>query len=63
MSMYSYHVIITFCHKLEKFKKKIAKLVIIQAFNWLSKHVVNYFMYEWVLLCASIINIEPMSWV
>ena len=46
MSMYSYHVIITFCHKLEKFKKKIAKLVIIQAFNWLSKHVVNYFIYE-----------------
>ena len=29
----------------------------------MSKHVVNYFIYEWVWLCASIINIEPMSWV
>ena len=31
---------------LEKFKKKIAKLVISQAFDWLSKHIVNYFIYE-----------------
>ena len=48
MGVHSYHVIITFCHKVRKIqkKKKIAKLVIIQAFNWLSKHVVNYFIYE-----------------
>ena len=47
MGVHSYHVIITFCHKIRKIQeKKIAKLVIIQAFNWLSKHVVNYFIYE-----------------
>ena len=35
--------------------------MIVLAFNWLSRHVVYYFMYEWVWLFASIINIEPMS--
>ena len=46
MSVYNYHVLITFCRKVRKIEEKIAKLVIIQAFNWLNKHVVNYFMYE-----------------
>ena len=29
-----------------KFKKKNSKLVIVQEFDWLSKHVVYYFMYK-----------------
>ena len=47
MCMYCYHVIITFCYKIRKIQeKKNAKLAIIQVFDWLSKHVVNYFIYE-----------------
>ena len=47
MSVYNYHVIITFCHKIRKIQeKKIAKLVIIKVFDWLNKHIVNYFIYE-----------------
>ena len=46
MSMYRYHVIITFCHKVRKIQEKNCKVVIIQAFDWLSKHEVNYFIYE-----------------
>ena len=37
------------------------KLVIVQEFNWLSRHVMYYFMDKWVWLCASIINTKPMS--
>ena len=37
--------------------------MIVQAFDWLSRHVVYYFIYEWVSLCVSIINTEPMSYV
>ena len=55
MCVYCYHVIITFCYKV----RKIVKLVIvqafnffffflrrIQAFNWLNRHVVYYFMFK-----------------
>ena len=42
MCVYCYHVIIPFVIKLEKFKKKIVKLVIVQVFDWLSRHVVYY---------------------
>ena len=42
MCAYCYHVIITFYFRV----KKTIKLVIVQAFNWLNKHIVYYFMYE-----------------
>ena len=39
MCVYCYHVIITFCYKVSKIQeKKNIKLVIVQAFDWLSKH-------------------------
>ena len=42
MCVYYYHVIITFCYKVRKIQKeKLKKLVIVQAFNWLSRHVVR----------------------
>ena len=64
MYVYCYHIIITVCYKVSKIqKKKIVKLVIIQAFDWLSKHIVYYFIYEWMWLYVSIINTELMSWV
>ena len=41
MYVYCYHVIIIFCYKVKdsRKKKKIVKLVIVQAFDWLSKHL------------------------
>ena len=42
MCVYCYHVIITFCYKVRKIQEKIVKLVIVQVFDWLSKHVVYY---------------------
>ena len=60
--MYCYYVIITFCYEVSKIQeKKIVKLMIVQVFDWLSKQVVYNFMYEWVWLCALIINTKPMS--
>ena len=45
--VYCYHVIITFCYKISKIQeKKIVKLVIVQAFDWLNKRIVYNFMYE-----------------
>ena len=39
MCVYCYHVIITFCYKVSKIQeKKIIKLAIVEAFDWLSKH-------------------------
>ena len=40
MCVYCYHVIITFCYKVSKIqeKKKIIKLVIVQALDWLTRH-------------------------
>ena len=46
MCVYCYRIIITFCYKVSKIQEKIVKLVIIQVFNWLSRHVVYNFMYE-----------------
>ena len=64
MYVYCYYNIIVFCYKVRKIQeKKIVKLVIIQAFDWLSKHIVYYFIYEWMWLYVSIINTELMSWV
>ena len=35
------HVIITFCYKVRKIQeKKIIKLVIVQVFDWLSRHII-----------------------
>ena len=37
MYVYCYHVIIIFCYRVkDSRKKKIVKLVIVQAFDWLS---------------------------
>ena len=64
MYVYCYYNIIAFCYKVRKIQeKKIVKLVIIQAFDWLSKHIVYYFIYKWMWLYVSIINTELMSWV
>ena len=40
MCVYCYHVIITFCYKVGKIqkKKRKEKLVIVQAFDWLSRY-------------------------
>ena len=47
MCVYCYHVIITFCYKVSKTKKKkIVKLMIVQAFDWLSRHKIYKFIYE-----------------
>ena len=62
MCVYCYHIIITVCYKVSKIQEKIVKLVIIQVFDWLSRHIVYNFIYEWVWLCSLIINTEPMSW-
>ena len=46
MYVYCYYNIIAFCYKVRKIQeKKIVKLVLVQAFDWLSKHVVYYFIY------------------
>ena len=38
--VYFYHIIITFCYKIKKIQeKKLFKLVIVQEFDWLSRHV------------------------
>ena len=41
-----YRIIITFCYKVSKIQEKIVKLVIIQVFDWLNRHIVYKFMYE-----------------
>ena len=47
MCVYCYHIIIIFCYKVNKIQgKKFVKLVIVQAFDWLSRHVVYNFIYE-----------------
>ena len=47
MCVYCYHVIITFHYKISKIQeKKIVKLVIVQAFDWLRRHIVYNFIYE-----------------
>ena len=47
MCVYYYHVIITFYYKVRKIQEnKILNLVIVQAFDWLSRNVVYHFMYE-----------------
>ena len=47
MRVYCYHIIITSCYKVSKIQeKKIVKLVIGQALDWLSKHIVYNFIYE-----------------
>ena len=39
MCVYCYHVMITFCYKVSKIQEiKNVKLVIVQAFDWLSRH-------------------------
>ena len=38
MCIYCYHVIITFCYKVSKIQEKNVKLVIVQVFDWLSRH-------------------------
>ena len=63
MCVYCYHAIINFVIKLVIQEKKRVKLAIVQVFDWLSKHEVYYFMYEWVWLCGSITNTMLMSWV
>ena len=40
--MYCYHVIITFFYKVRKIQEFFLKLVIVQVFYWLSRHVVYY---------------------
>ena len=43
MCVYCYHVIIIYYYKVRKIQeKKIVKLVIVQVFYWLSRHVVYY---------------------
>ena len=45
--VYYYYYLITFCYKVSDLRKKIVKLVIIQTFDWFSKHLVYYLcMYE-----------------
>ena len=46
MCVYCYRIIITFCYKVSKIQEKIVKLVVIQVFNCLSKHVVYNIVYE-----------------
>ena len=47
MCVYYYHVIITFCYKVSKIQeKKNVKLVIVQAFDWLSR-------YQYIILCTN----------
>ena len=46
MYMYCYCIIITFCYKVSKIQEKIVKLVIIQVFDWLSRHIIYNFIYE-----------------
>ena len=46
MCVYCYRIIINFCYKVSKIQEKIVKLVIIQVFDWLSRHVVYNFMYK-----------------
>ena len=41
-SIYCYRVIITFCNKVSDLPKQIIKLVIVQVFNWLSRHLIYY---------------------
>ena len=63
MCVYCYHAKINFVIKLViQEKKKRVKLAIVQVFDWLSKHAVFYFLYEWVWLFGSITNIMLMSW-
>ena len=38
MCVYCYHVIIKFCYKVSKIQEKNVKLVIVQVFDWLSRH-------------------------
>ena len=40
--LYFYHVIIIFYYKVGDSRKKIVKLVIVQTFDWLSRHFVYY---------------------
>ena len=74
MCVYCYHVIIIFCYKLIKKKKiifcykvrkiqekKNFKLVIVQVFYWLSRHVMCYLYMNECGLLLSIINTKPMS--
>ena len=43
MCVYCYHVILIFCYKVRKIQeKKFVKLVIVQVFYWLSRHVMCY---------------------
>ena len=43
MYVYFYHVIIIFCYyEVKDSRKIIVKLVIVQAFDWLSRHLVYY---------------------
>ena len=41
MYVYCYHVIITFYYKVRKIQeKKFVKLVIVQVFDWLNRHII-----------------------
>ena len=42
MYVYFHHVIIIFCYKVKDSRKKIVKLVIVQAFDWLRRYLVYY---------------------
>ena len=47
MCVYCYHIIITFCYKVSKIQeKKTLMVVIVQVFDWLSRHVMYNFIYE-----------------
>ena len=57
---YYYHIIIIFCYKVSKIQEKNCKIILV--FDWLSRHIVYNFIYEWMWLCALIINSELISW-
>ena len=42
MLVYCYYVIITFCYKASYSRIKIVKFLIVQVFNWLSRHLIYY---------------------
>ena len=38
MCVYCYQIIINFCYKVSRIQEKNVKLVIVQVFDWLSRH-------------------------
>ena len=42
MCVYCYHVVTTYCHKVNRSRKKNSKVNDVQGFYWLSKHFEYY---------------------